>query len=174
MLTVEVMRLQKEFERDTSDLNTSYFANIWQPKALKIQATTNRILEYLDSLKTNLKIEAGLKLIDMAEHWEEKDFKAVDIFFQRKGKGEELNQRIKQYKIEVLAIDQKMDSIFKPSVAKTILVTDIRLHEQKSFTEVFFSNIPAIAALAVLEKFENDIRLLEFQLITFCYLQIPR
>ena len=174
MIEVQIVGLQKAFERDTSDLNTSFYAIKWQPKALLIQTTSNRILKYIDSLKVSLKIEAGLKLIDMAEHWEEDDFKAVDNIFLKKGKGEELNQRIKEYTIKVLAIDSKMDSIFKASVNKTVMVTDIYQHEQKTFTKTFFDNIPAIAALTVLQKFENDIRNLEFQLITYCYAQIPR
>lgn len=170
----QIRGLQIALEKDTSDPLTSYRAKQWLPKVLLIQTTSNKTFEYLDELKINLKIEAGLRLIDEKEYWEENDFKAVDNFFQKKGKGEELKQRILEYEIKVLAIDQSMDSIFKKSVNKTILLTDIHQGEQKTFTETFFGNIPAIAALAVLQKFENDIKNLEIQLITYCYLQIPR
>ena len=170
----QIMVLQKALERDTSDPLTSYHAKKWQPKALLIQTTSNKIFEYINKLKVNLKIEAGLKLIDMVEQYEENDFKAVDNIFQNKGEAEKLKNRIVEYENEVLAIDHSMDSIFKPSVNNIVLINDIHQPNQKTFTETFFSNIPAIAALAVLEKFENDIRNLEFQLITYCFAQIPR
>lgn len=170
----QIVGLQKAFDRDTSDIRTSYYAKKWQPKALLILTTSNTVFEYINSLKVNLKAEAGIKVIDMVEYWEENDFKAVINLFQKQGKGEELKQRILEYETKVLTIDPNMDSIFKTSINNTVLLTDINQREQKTFTETFFGNIPAIAALAVLQKFENDIRNLEIQLITYCYAQIPR
>lgn len=173
-LEKQIMMFQKALEKDTSDPRTSYYAKKWQPKALLIEANSNKIFQYLDSLKISLKVEAGIRLIDMVEQWKENDYKAVVNLFQKKGKGEELKKRILDYEMEVLAIDPKLDSIFKPTVNQTVLLTDIHQSKQKTFTEIFFGNIPAIAALGVLQKFENDIKVLEIQLITYCYVQIPR
>lgn len=60
----QIRVLLKAFDRDTSDPRTSYYAKKWQPKALSIKETSNKIFQYLDSQKVNLKIEAGIKLID--------------------------------------------------------------------------------------------------------------
>jgi len=110
----------------------------------------------------------------MKEDWNENDFKAVDNLFQTKGKGEELKQRILLYENEVLAIDRNMDSLFRPRVNQIIMLTDEHQVQTKTFGETFFAGIPTIAAFGVLQKFENDIKNLEIQLLTYCYLQIPR
>jgi hypothetical protein len=75
--------------------------------------------------------------------------------------------------MKIFAIDTSMYSIFKKSVNQTIILTDNQ-HKEKAFAETFFGDIPAIAAFAVLHKFENDIRNFEIQLMTYCYNQIPR
>jgi GldM N-terminal domain len=170
----QVMTLQKAIAKDTSNPLTSYHAKKWLPKALLIKETSNEIFHYLDSQKINLKTEAGIKLIDNVEYWEENDFKAVTNLFQKKEKGEELKKRILDYEMRVLAIDPGIDSIFKKTINKIILLTDRHQNNTKTFTDTFFGNIPSIAAFAVLHKFENDIRNLEIQLMTYCYAQIPR
>ena len=162
------------FIRDTSDPRTWYKAKQWHPKALLIQSMSDKMYKYINELKINLKNETGIKVMNGTEFWQEEDFNAVTNLFQKKEKGEELKMRIMEYKVNVLKIDQTMDSVFRESVNKTISVTDSNHNNQKTFTETFFSNIPAIAALAVLQKFENDIRNLEVQLINYCYNQIPR
>lgn len=170
----QIMILQKSFERDTANGKTSYHAKIWQSKATLIQSYSNEIFQYLDKLKISLKTESGIKLVNMTEYWAEGDFKGVDNLFKKKGKGEELKQRILEYENTVMAVDSSMALVFQKSVDKTIWLTDVNNKEPKTFTETFFNNIPAIAALALLQKFENDIRNLEIQLITYCYQQIPR
>ncbi|MGC4102866.1 hypothetical protein [Ferruginibacter sp.] len=170
----EIKVLQAGFERDTSNPTISYHAKLWLPKVLLIQSNSTQVLEYINTLKVDLKKEAGLKLVDMKEQWDENDMQAVDKLFKKMGKGEALKQTIQEYEAKVLAVDRNMDSIFTSSVNEIIRLKDPHQSEQKTFTKTFFTNIPAVAAFAILQKFENDIRNLEIQLITYCYLQIPR
>lgn len=169
----QIKNLQKAMERDIPEPQSAYHAKEWLPKILLIQSISNQLFQYLDSQKINLKIEAGIKLVNNVEYWEENDYKAVANLFEKKGIGEELKKRIHEYEMKVLAIDPKINSVFKKSIYQVVVLHDNHLNTQKTFTEIFFSNIPAIGALAVLQKFENDIRNLEIQVITYCYLQVP-
>jgi hypothetical protein len=42
---------------------------------------------------------------------------------------------------------------------------------QQDFEKLFFDDIPVVAALAVLSKFQNNIRIIENKIIGFCEAQ---
>ena len=72
-----------------------------------------------------------------------------------------------------MRIDPEIYSIFKNIMGLTIRLSDPTECNQNTFTETFFKNIPTVAALAVLDGFQNNIKIMENELIAFCDNKIP-
>lgn len=172
-ITGENIFLIKQIEKKLAEPSTAEKAKFWYPRALVVQQKSNVIIEYIDSLKRDLKKEAGLILLNDRESFREDDIKSVNILFNKKGKAEELKQRLQIYESEILAIDPEMASIFQNTINLTIRLSDPSEESLKTFNEIFFKNIPAVAAIAVLVKFQNNVKLMENELIAFCNNKIP-
>ena len=166
----QIRILQIEFTKDSPDSQRQYAIKQWQPKALQIQELSHIMTNYLDQLKMDLKHLAGLKMVNDREYWEEDNFTAVDKLFQIKGKADSLKQEILKYETAVLSIDENMNAAFKEKINEIIVLAD-KTAKDKTFAETFFSNIPTVAAFAILQKFTNDVKNFELQLITYCYNQ---
>jgi hypothetical protein len=172
-ITNENILLIKQIEEKLAEPSTVEKAKFWYPRALAVQQKSNVIIEYIDSLKMVLKKEAGLTLINNRESFREDDIKSVKILFDKKGRAKELKQRLQTYESEVLAIDPEMASIFQNTINLTIRLSDPSEKSLKTFNEIFFKNIPAVAAIAVLVKFQNNVKLMENELIAFCNNKTP-
>lgn len=151
---------------------TAEQASVWQPKAMVIKEKSALMFRYLDSLIIELKKEAGLRLEDMTEVYNEDDVDVVNKFFNNKNTGDKLFEKLKKYKNDILAVDLELNKKFG---SNSIIVTrefDTAGTKQKDFTRIFFNQVPAIAAVAMLRKFQNNVRVLENKLGTYCFDQI--
>lgn len=150
-----------------TDPLTNYKATIWHPKAMQIQKLSKDIIDYIEGLKEELKKEAGLT---EKGSFKEDDVNAVSRLFSKKAKGEELYSKLKKYKADVLATDTLIKNEFNKSILFTASKQD---QNDKTFTGVFFKDMPTIAVLSVLSMFQNDVRTAEKRTILFCHEQIP-
>ena len=160
-----------ELEKRLADQATKQEAANWLPKALIIQKNSNDMFDYIDSLKDELIQESSLP--DNKNIFREDDINAVSNLFDKEGKGEESKQRLLDFESNLLTIDPEMTSTFKNIINTTIRISDPSENPQKTFTETFFNNIPTAGALAVLTKFQNNVKIMENELITFCANKIP-
>ena len=144
-------------------------ASVWQPKAMLIKENSAGIIRYLDSLIVELKKGAGLRLENMREVYREDDLEVVSSFFLNKNTGDELYDRLQKFKSDILAVDPELKKEFGDN---SIIITYRFEQEQKSqkdFTKTFFDGVPAIAAIAILRKLENNVRVMENKFIEFCH-----
>ena len=163
-ITSQNISLMKSLEKKLADPATSQKAVYWFPRAKLVHEKSNEMIAYIDSLKYQLIAEAGAIMINGKQSFRENDFNAVLNLFDKKEKGEELKKRLLKFDEDVLAID----SMFKTIISTTVRLKDPSENAAKTFTDTFFGNIPAVAALAILDKFQNDIRIVENELIGFC------
>lgn len=148
-------------------------ASVWQPKALLIKEKTAEIINYLDFLIIELKKEAGLRLENMREVYNEDDLDAVSRLFIKKNAGEELYEKLQNYRTYILSVDQELyDQFLKTSIIITREFEQAG-SKQNDFTKFFFNNVPVITALTMLRKFENNVRVLENMFITYCNNKVP-
>ena len=173
-ITSQNLSLMKSIERELADPLTSQKAIFWYPKAAAVQQRSREIIEYIDSLKVELKKEAGLKIVNDREWFREDDMSATSNLFDRKGNGEKLKQRLLKFENDVLAIDPEINSLFKNTIHVIISLNDPSENTQKTFTEIFFQNTPTLLGLAVLSKFQNNIKIMENEVIAFCDNKIPK
>jgi uncharacterized protein YlzI (FlbEa/FlbD family) len=155
-----------------SNPRTTAHAQIWQPKAMIVKEKSAEIINYIETLTKELKEEAGLKIKNGKEVFQEDNLDAVSRLFINKNKAEELHKKLQQYKKDILAVDPELYSQFgKNSI---IITREFELDENihKDFTKFFFDDVPVITALAMLRKFENNVRVLENEFVTYCYNRI--
>jgi hypothetical protein len=72
----------------------------------------------------------------------------------------------------VLSIDPKIDSNFNSHIVLTTAAFDSTASQEQNFTKTFFNDIPAMAALAILTKFQHNIKVIEAETIDFCNNQV--
>jgi GldM N-terminal domain len=143
-------------------------ASVWQPKALLIKEKSGEIIKYLDSLIIELKKEAGIKLENGRETFREDNLDAVSRLFINKNAGGELYEKLQNYRMDVLAVDPELNKqFFKNSIIITNEFEQAK-NIKKDFNKTFFDHVPVITALAMLRKFENNVRVMENQFVTYC------
>ena len=149
-----------------SQPGTAEKAKVWYPKAMEIQKLSDDVYTYIEGLKAELKKEAGLKTHNGVESFKEGDKMAVMRLFEKKHKAQELYERLKDYKLKVLAVDPDLNKEF----SRTLVLTtrDFDSAKDEDFWRTFFDDIPTMAALGVLSKFQNNVRLIENRTISFC------
>lgn len=145
-------------------------AEIWQPKALRVKVITANVIKYLDDLKAILKNDAGIKNNDDNKLSSEVNAGSVNKVFDLKGK--ELYDSLLSYRKTILSVDSLLKNEFEHTFKLFSKNFDYNKSDFKEFKNAYFNNISAIAAISVLNKFENDILINENSVILFCLSKI--
>jgi gliding motility-associated protein GldM len=168
----------KSFEKKIADATTREKAELWFPKAQKAKQLSDEIYNYLESLKKDLKKEAGLKLENGVEVYKEDDLDAATRLFvsnppEGKGRGKELFAKLQAYKKALEEID--------PAIAKDVLPNlPLDLTIPKSANQAaknnwaygYFHMTPTVAGITILSKFQNDVKNSEAQIVEYCHKEI--
>jgi len=166
----------KSLQNKLEDPKTAEKAAIWAPKAAEAQKLSDEIFNYIESLKAGVKQEAGLKIKDGVEEYNDHDLSSTTRFFLKgatPSRGAALLSRLTEYKNKLAAID--------PGIAKEIIPTlplDLSIPKTSSiagkndWAYAYFNMTPPIAAVTILTKFQNDIRNCESQVMEYCHKEI--
>lgn len=144
----------------------------WEPKAMFIKEKTAAIFDYLDSLITALKKEAGLRLENIGEIYKEvyneNDVDAASRLFINNNIGEKVFEKLQKYKNDIFAVDPELNAVFGSNSIIISREFEQSGAKQKDFAKTFFDGVPAVAAVAMLRKLENNVRVFENKFIAFC------
>ncbi|MEI2748529.1 MAG: gliding motility protein GldM [Ferruginibacter sp.] len=166
-----------------TDPMTAEKAKPWNDKALIAKAESEKLDKYIETLKVELKKEAGSKLVDVdgkqVEQFKEDDLEAATRLFGNgeggKNKGVEFEKMLIEYRKKMLAIDPDIAKEFATSLAVEDMEKNKTVGQDgkaKDFTEAFFHMTPTVAALTLLSKFQNNVRNAENQVVTYCHNQV--
>jgi hypothetical protein len=137
-------------------------ASVWQPKAILIQEYSANTIEFIENLKAELRKESG---------FDENNVKAVQYVFAKMGNQKALDQRLQQYKLDLLRLDPLIQKEFSDTIVLVSRTYDsMKIKEDPAGN--FFKDIPSIAALALLTQIENNIYSTEEMLLVFCHNQL--
>ena len=161
--------LYKSLTDKLADPQSHEKAAYWQPKALKAQALSVTMSQYIDDLKQQLKQGAGLK---EDGSFKEDNLDASTRLFETKGIGKELEQKLNEYKEAMLGVDSSIRRQFESNFAVTTEVPKGQEGKVRSFTSTYFHMTPTVAALTMLSKFQNNVKNAENQIVTYCHNQI--
>jgi gliding motility-associated protein GldM len=155
---------------------------VWKPKAERVRDLSDSIYDYIEMLKSDLKKESGQKIPN--GEFKEDDLEASTRMFlngkEGQTKGEQLYAMLNKYKANLASIDS-LDKKVAALPNFTTLPTSFNKDDAKlmatmtpaqKWANSYFHMTPTVASLAILSKFQNDIRNTQTQLIDFCYAQI--
>lgn len=168
----------KSFKAKLEDPTSREKAAIWEPKAQQAKKISDELYNYIETLKTELKKESGLKTVDGKEEFKEDDLDAgTRLLVQRapegKGKGKELFEKLKAYKDQLLSIDPEMKKEIEVGLPLDLTIPPTSSEAGKSdWSYAYFHMTPTIAAITILSKFQNDVRNSESKAVEFCHKQI--
>ena len=179
-LTAGNNTLYKSLEAKLADPLTAQKAAIWQPKAVQAQKLSSDMGIYINQLITDLKKEAGSKMVTIdgvtKEEYKIDDLEAATRLFGNgpggKNKGPEFEQKLKDYKKAMLNIDPEINTKFATTFPVDVTPQKGEDGKEKDFTVAYFHMTPTIAAITLLDKFENNIKNAENQIVTFCHEQV--
>ncbi|MBV4357940.1 type IX secretion system motor protein PorM/GldM [Pinibacter aurantiacus] len=174
----------ESFDALAKDPQTEANAKKWQPLAQEAQKLSADMNTYLDGLKLTLKQESGLHQVDGVEEFKEDNIDAPSRLFDTKGEGPKLQQKLTEFKTNLLnVLDpskfpgetalQKEITEEKERLTKT-LPLDLAIpashsgNSSNNWTQAYFHMTPTIAALTILSKFQNDVKNSESQVADYC------
>ncbi len=144
----------------------------WNDNATTAKNLSTQLDTYINDLKQQLKVEAELKVVDGQESFREDNLDASTRLFENKKKGEELQNKLAQYKTAMLNIDPSIKAAFGNTLPIDVTPPKSQDGLQRDFTQTYFHMTPTIAALTMLSKFQNNVKNAESQVVTYCHNQI--
>jgi gliding motility-associated protein GldM len=168
----------KSFKAKLEDPTTKEKAAVWEPKAQQAKKISDELYNYIETLKTELKKESGLKMVDGKEEYKEDDLDAatrllVEDAPEGKGKGKELFAKLKAYKEQLLSIDPDMKKEIEVGLPLDLTIPPTASDAGKNdWAYAYFHMTPTIAAITIMSKFQNDVRNSESKAVEFCHKQI--
>ncbi|MES2430636.1 MAG: gliding motility protein GldM [Bacteroidota bacterium] len=175
-LTAASSTLYSSLREKLEDPKSAKMASIWQPKAEQAHKLADDMDAYINTLKADLKKEAGLQMIDGKENFKEDDLDAATRLFgageHGKNKGPELLAKLKGFKDAMLAIDPEIKLAFEKTFPVDTEPISAQDGSKKPFTQAYFDMVPTVAAITILSKFQNNVKNAENQIATFCHSKI--
>ena len=146
-------------------------AEIWAPVAVSIKKESDALNAYIDGLKDELKKGSNLK--------EDGTFKedALDAstrIFETGKRGDELKQKLDEYKAKVLGLNPELKKEFEANFPVTSEGVIGKEGKKKDFTASYFHMTPTVAALTILSKFQNNVKNAENQMVSYAHNQLGK
>ena len=165
-------QLFESFEELKRDPKTAERANKWAPLALRAQTLSSQIINYIEELKKQIKIASGGTKPTYADFNQDNLEGPTNLMADPGTKGNELKQKLTEYRNTLLNINPEIKSKFENSLPLKLETPPSSGEIKKSWSDVYFNMVPAIAAITILSKFENDIKNSEAMIVDYCHQQV--
>jgi len=184
----------KSFAEKLKAPETQQLASIWAPKANEAKKLSDDLYNYLDDLKGKLEKEAGTHESNGKKEINADNLDAAIRLMDKQGKGAELYAKLGDFKKQLIGVLNPNAPEFanNPGMKETLkrdaenfdksLPIDLTVPESHAgnkygqdangWTQSYFHMTPAIAALTILSKFQNDVRNSEAQIVDYCHKKI--
>jgi hypothetical protein len=188
----------KAFNDALGDAKTQAQAKIWGTPALEVQRQSSAFSAYLETLKTNLQKESGLKTVDGKPEYNIGDLDAATRMMDQGGHGPKLYDSLRKYRLRLLALIDPSNPMYADANLSDSNKTDMRKAEAdfaarlpidthvpetetgeantkdtaENWTIRYFHMTPTVAALTILSKFESDVKNSESQIVDYLHSKI--
>jgi gliding motility-associated protein GldM len=163
------------FKSLTDKLNKAEYADkakIWHPIAKDIMGYAADANSKIEAMKMELMVAAGGSKTD-GSGFKDDQLDAATRVFVNKGRGKELLQLLKDFKDKLLKRDTAISAAFANSLPINLEKPKSQTGDnKKNWEESYFHMVPTIAALTILSKFQNDIKVSENKVVTFCHQKV--
>jgi len=183
----------KSFAEKLKDPQTQALASVWAPKADQAKKLADDMYNYIEGLKAELQTQAGTHENHNTNKQEinADNLDAAIRLMDKMGKGKELYAKLGDFKKNIIGVlnpsapefasnprEQADLKVATENFQKSIPV-DLNVPESHAgnkysndangWIQSYFHMTPAIAALTILSKFQNDVRNSEAQIVDFCH-----
>ena len=161
----------ESFEELRNAPATAERAAYWQPKAKQVQGYADQTIAYLEDLK--IKVRNAAEYNPKTGDYKEDDLEAPTRVMTDPGtEGKTLFNKLTEFKTNILK-DQDFGNQFKNSlpIDLTIPKTNNKAN-QDDWAASYFYMTPAVAAITILSKFENDVKNSEAMVVDYCHQQV--
>ena len=139
----------------------------WYNRAMEVKGLSDSIYTFADKLKVRIAKKADGEKGDYTNLINREDLEASTyvMLAPGSGEGEALYNAIVNYRTKVL--EMTGDPVLKEIISNN-LSTDVPQHDaslHKNWQEYHFESMPAIAAITMLTKIQNDVRYIEGELL---------
>ncbi|MEX6690452.1 gliding motility protein GldM [Danxiaibacter flavus] len=174
MIDVKNDELFKSFQAKMKDEKTRERATLWNGKAEQAKKLADDLSTYIEDLKTRLKKESGLEIIDGAEHYREDETNTPTrvMIEAREAQGKVLYDKLEAFKNQLLAIDPEVKTAFEKTLPIDLRVPETENKANRDWSSAYFRMTPTIAAVTILSKFQNDVKNSEAQVVDFCHRKV--
>jgi gliding motility-associated protein GldM len=162
------------FAAAMNDQSTKDRAAEWLPKAQQTQKKSEDMIAYIQSLQTRVRDAADWNPADST--YKEDDLEAPTRVMTDPGQaGDSLHNALGKLRSELLSLvdDPLAKQRFTASlpIDTTIFKTN-NTANQKDWSASYFYMTPAVAAITILSKFENDVKNSEAMMVDYFYQQV--
>ncbi|MBR3977829.1 MAG: gliding motility protein GldM [Bacteroidaceae bacterium] len=142
-------------------------AGVWYERAMEVKALSDSLYNFADRLKVRIAKKADGAEGDYRNLVNREDLEAATYVMLSPGSGEgqALFDSITSYRTSMLGMisDEALQEIIKTNLSTDVPKRDISL--QKNWQEYHFESMPAIAAITLLTKIQNDVRYIEGEIL---------
>ena len=139
----------------------------WYERAQEVKRLSNELYDYANELKTRIAKKADGEKGDYTNLKNREDLEAATYVMLAPGigEGEALYNAITEYRTKILEMvnDPALQEMILASLSTEVPNRDISL--LKNWQEYHFENMPAIAAITLLTKIQNDVRYVEGEIL---------
>lgn len=143
---------------------------IWLDKATQVVGETDKLYNYIDSLKLQIVRFADGEEADVNNivNRDNLDAASVVMLAARGGAGRQLRTRIDQYRQFVTSFledPEKRKNLENALSTQPPKAAGVEMNNKKTWEETMFDNMPTIAAITLLTKLQNDVRYAEGEVL---------
>ena len=161
------------FADKIKDPKTAAKAEIWKPKADQAAALAKKTFDRIEDLKMKIKVASGFKEGSKDSLGYEANLDGPTRVMDKDGEGPKLQAELTQLKKDLLAIDPEIAKEFANKLSIDVSVPPSQTGAKKNdWTTNYFHMTPAIAAITILNKFQNDVKSSENQIVSYCHNKI--
>lgn len=165
--------IYSSFTEKIADPKTKAKAEIWKPKADQARSLAKTAYDRIEALKQTIKVAAGYKEGSKDSLGYEANLDAATRVMDKNGEGPKLHAELTKLKQDLLSIDPEIKQVFENKLPIDLSTPPSQTgNKNNSWTTNYFHMTPAIAAITILNKFQNDIKNSENQIVTFCHNKI--
>jgi len=162
----------ESFKELSSDPRTADRAAIWFPKANSAQNLANSTIAYIENLKTRVINAADYN--SKTGEYKEDDLEAPTRVMTDPGKaGDSLLNMLKNFQKNLLDLDPEIRKEFASTLPIDLKIPKTNNKaNQNDWSASYFYMTPAVAAITILSKFENDVKNSEAMVVDYCHQQV--
>ncbi|MBO9200261.1 MULTISPECIES: type IX secretion system motor protein PorM/GldM [Niastella] len=170
----------ESFAEKLKDPTTHAQAEAWAPKAEEAKKLSADLFAYIEALKADLEKAAGTHENHQTGKQEinADNLDAAIRIMDKEGKGAELYKKLGAYKTQMLAlVDPSEKAHFENALPIDLTVPASKSgnkygNDINGWIQSYYHMTPAIAALTILSKFQNDVKNSEAQVVDYLHSKI--